>query len=88
VFGQAVMGYGDIFIAAALGAVLASSWATQRRAAVLSAGLALAFDLLFFAVPELPATVPIAAALVVVEWPARAAALKLTSVRRLKGTGG
>jgi len=66
VFGHAVMGYGDIFIAAALGAVLACG-ALQRRAAVLTAGLALLFDLLFLAVPELPATVPIAAALIVVE---------------------
>jgi hypothetical protein len=88
VFGQAVMGYGDIFIAAALGAVLASSWPLQRSAALVTAVLALAFDLLFFAVPELPATVPIAAALIVVElWP-RTTAIKLAGVRRLRGTGG
>lgn len=88
VLGQAVMGYGDIFIAAALGAVLASSWPTQRRAAVVSGGLALVFDLLFLAVPELPATVPIAAALIVVECWGRSAAIKLVGVRRLRGTGG
>jgi hypothetical protein len=88
VLGQAVMGYGDLFIAAALGAVLASAWSTQRRAALLTAGLALAFDLLFFAVPELPATVPIAAALIVVECSTRESAFKLVGVRRLKGTGG
>jgi prepilin signal peptidase PulO-like enzyme (type II secretory pathway) len=88
VLGQAVMGYGDIFIAAALGAVLASSWPTQRRAAVVSGGLALVFDLLFLAVPELPATVPIAAALIVVECWGRGAAIKLVGVRRLRGTGG
>ncbi|HEX3874499.1 MAG TPA: hypothetical protein VHW26_10175 [Solirubrobacteraceae bacterium] len=88
VFGQAVMGYGDIFIAAALGAVLASSWPAQRRAAVLTAGLALVFDLLFFAVPELPATVPVAAALILVELSPRRAGIKLAGVRRLKGTGG
>lgn len=88
VLGQAVMGYGDIFIAAALGAVLATSWSTQRRAAVLSAGLALAFDLLFLAVPELPATVPIAVALIVVECWGRRPAIKLVGVRRLRGTGG
>jgi hypothetical protein len=88
VFGQAVMGYGDIFIAAALGAVLASSWPTQRRTALLSGGLALVFDLLFFVVPELPATVPIAAALIVVELAGSATAIKLVGVRRLRGTGG
>jgi hypothetical protein len=68
VFGSAVMGYGDLFIAGALGALLAialgRSW--QRRAAVLTAALALAFDLLFFAVDELPATVPVALTLIVV----------------------
>ncbi len=37
----------------------------QLRAAVLVTGLALAFDLLFFAVDELPATVPVALALIV-----------------------
>jgi hypothetical protein len=87
VFGQAVMGYGDVFIAAALGAVLASAWPTQRRAALLTAGLAIAFDLLFFAVPELPATVPVAAALIVVELLPRATAPKIAGVRRLTGIG-
>jgi hypothetical protein len=62
VFGSAVMGYGDLFAAACLGALLALSAgrALQRRAAVLTAVLALAMDLLFFAVDELPATVPVA----------------------------
>jgi hypothetical protein len=67
VFGSAVMGYGDLFIAAALGGLLAvsagRSW--QLRAAALTAALALGFDLLFFAVDELPATVPVALALIV-----------------------
>jgi hypothetical protein len=40
--------------------------ARQLRAAVLVAGLAVAFDLLFFAVDELPATVPVALGLIVV----------------------
>lgn len=86
-FGQAVMGYGDIFIAAALGAVLASAWPTQRRAAVLTGALAVAFDLLFLAVPELPATVPVAAALIVVELSTRVTAPKIAGVRRLTGIG-
>ena len=68
VFGSAVMGYGDIFIAATLGGLLALRFgrAAQRRAAVLTAALALASDLLFFAINELPATVPVALALVAV----------------------
>jgi hypothetical protein len=67
-FGSAVMGYGDLFIAGTLGALLAvavgRSW--QLRAGVLSALLALAFDLLFLFVDELPATVPVALTLIVV----------------------
>jgi hypothetical protein len=60
--GSAVMGYGDLFIAAALGALLSLSAgrSLQLRAAVLCALLASAFDLLFFFVDELPATVPAA----------------------------
>ena len=68
VFGAAAMGYGDLFVAGVLGGMLARGWtrALQLRAAVLVAGLALAFDLLFFVVDELPATVPVALALIVV----------------------
>jgi hypothetical protein len=68
VFGNAVMGYGDVFIAGLLGALLALAYGrgAQLRAARLVALLALAFDLLFFAVDELPATVPVALALVLV----------------------
>jgi hypothetical protein len=67
IFGSAVMGYGDLFIAAALGGLLAmtAGRALQLRAAVLTAILALAFDLLFLTVDELPATVPVAVALIV-----------------------
>jgi len=66
VFGSAVMGYGDLFIAGALGGLLAATVGrrAQLRAAALTAILALGFDLLFFAVDELPATVPVALALV------------------------
>ena len=65
-FGSAVMGFGDLFIAGALGGLLAlhASRALQLRGALLVAVFALAFDLLFFAVGELPATVPVAGALV------------------------
>src|SRR5882672_9111880 len=67
-FGSAAMGYGDLFIAATLGALLAialgRSW--QLRAAALSALLAIGFDLMFLLVDELPATVPVALTLIVV----------------------
>jgi hypothetical protein len=73
------MGFGDLFIAALVGCLLAAQQPRvdgpesgpylrfeahrQMVAAGLAAGLALAFDLLFFAVDELPATVPVAVAL-------------------------
>jgi len=68
VFGTAVIGYGDLFVAALLGALLAVAWGRtwQLRGAALAVLLAVASDLLFFFVDELPATVPIALALVVV----------------------
>ncbi|MGP0100533.1 MAG: hypothetical protein ACLPUT_02790 [Solirubrobacteraceae bacterium] len=67
VFGSAVMGYGDLFIAGVLGGLLAATVgrSAQLRAAALTAILALGFDLLFFLVDELPATVPVALALIV-----------------------
>jgi hypothetical protein len=75
VFGSAAMGYGDLFVAGLFGGLLARGWpagvqagarARQWRAAVLVIGLAWAFDLLFFAVDELPATVPVACGLLLV----------------------
>jgi hypothetical protein len=67
-FGSAVMGYGDLFVAGLLGGLLAvgRDRGRQWRTAVLVAGLAVGFDLLFFAVRELPATVPVALATVIV----------------------
>jgi hypothetical protein len=76
-FGSAVMGYGDLFIAGALGGLLAleTTRPRQRAVAALAAVLALGFDLLFFAVNELPATVPIALALLIATaWERRARA--------------
>jgi hypothetical protein len=66
-FGSALIGFGDLFAAATLGCLLAASRSRQLRAASLVAILALAFDLLFFAVDTLPATVPVALALALVE---------------------
>jgi hypothetical protein len=67
VFGTVSMGYGDLFVAALLGAVLASQWRRQWQAALLTLVIAAAFDLLFFFISELPATVPVALALIVME---------------------
>jgi hypothetical protein len=64
--GSAVMGYGDLFVAAVLGALLAvvAGPRLQMRGAALTALLALTFDVLFVLVNELPATVPVALALI------------------------
>jgi hypothetical protein len=79
-FGSAAMGYGDLFVAGLLGGLLAclppatggalegamaGDRALQSRGALLVALLAIAFDLLFFAVDELPATVPVALGLLI-----------------------
>jgi hypothetical protein len=61
------MGYGDLFVAALLGALMASDARRQRDAAVLTLLIAALFDLLFLIVAELPATVPVALALIVIE---------------------
>ncbi|MGE5281437.1 MAG: hypothetical protein ACM3N0_03785 [Chloroflexota bacterium] len=77
-FGHAQMGFGDLFIAALVGCLLAADGtktdAYRRKSARrqwvgagLVAVLALGFDLLFFAVDELPATVPVAVALALLE---------------------
>jgi hypothetical protein len=79
-FGSARMGFGDLFVAALVGCLLATSadrpktsdtegFSAHRQmfGAVLVGLLALAFDLLFFAVDSLPATVPVAVALAIVQ---------------------
>ena len=60
------MGYGDLFIAGALGGLLAMSFRRREQlwGAALTAAFALCFDLLFLVVDELPATVPVAVALI------------------------
>jgi hypothetical protein len=66
-FGSAVMGFGDLFIAATLGALLASDRRLQLQGAALAAVICPAFDLLFFWVDQTPATVPIALTLAALE---------------------
>lgn len=76
IFGSVSMGYGDLFVAALLGAVMASERRRQLAAAMLTLVLAAAFDLLFFVLNELPATVPVALALVSIElWEMRSRSL-------------
>lgn len=79
-FGSAVMGFGDLFIAGTLGALLASDRRLQLQGAALAAVICPAFDLLFFFVVQTPATVPIALTLATLEllrrqvksgWPSR-----------------
>ena len=70
IFGSVSMGYGDLFVASMLGAVMAVSRPRQLASALLTLVIAAAFDLLFLVISELPATVPVALALIVVEaWP-------------------
>lgn len=66
-FGSISMGYGDMFVAGLLGAVMAANRRAQWGAALLTLLLASAMDVLFLVLNELPATVPVAVALIVIE---------------------
>jgi hypothetical protein len=66
-FGNISLGYGDLFVAGVLGGVLAREGRRQWSVGLLTLVLAGLFDLLFFVLSELPATVPVAAALIVAE---------------------
>jgi hypothetical protein len=82
-FGSVSMGYGDLFVAALLGAVLARERRSQGVAAVLTLVLAGLFDVLFFVLNELPATVPVALALVIFEaWGWRRSRARASAGRR------
>jgi hypothetical protein len=66
-FGPAQMGYGDLFVAGLLGGVLALERRSQLPAAVATVAFASLMDLLFLVTDLLPATVPVALALIAVE---------------------
>ncbi len=66
-FGSVSMGYGDLFVAGLLGALLAHDRVLQRSGALLTLLIAGAFDVLFLVLSELPATVPVALALIALE---------------------
>jgi hypothetical protein len=72
---HASLGYGDVFVAAVLGGVLARERRAQWRVALLVLGCSIAWDTLFFALDTLPATVPVAVA------PARAEAPRALNAR-------
>jgi hypothetical protein len=63
----ASIGYGDVFVAGVLGGVLAAEGRRQWPVAVLTFVLSGLWDLLFFHFDTLPATVPVAAALIISE---------------------
>jgi hypothetical protein len=73
-FGDALIGYGDLFVAGLFGALVAAErraghgGGAQWRWALATLALALGFDLLFLVVDVLPATVPVAVALLLREW--------------------
>jgi hypothetical protein len=66
-FGHAVIGYGDFFIAGVFGALVAAEGRRQGRIALLTFAFALSFDVLFIWLDTLPATVPVALTLVATE---------------------
>jgi hypothetical protein len=73
-FGDALIGYGDLFVAGVFGAIVAAEeWDAGRnrapwRWALVVLALSAAFDQLFYVVDVLPATVPVALALLLREW--------------------
>jgi hypothetical protein len=94
-FGTARMGFGDLFVAGLVGCLLAAPGARirlpgglsaprQLLAAGLVAVLALSFDLLFFAVDTLPATVPVAVALAITQRAANRTGPALSAPRRAR----
>ncbi|HTW11679.1 MAG TPA: hypothetical protein VME01_02960 [Solirubrobacteraceae bacterium] len=66
-FGTISMGYGDLFVAALLGGVFAQRRRVQWTAALVTFLVACVFDLLFLLVDNLPATVPVATTLILVQ---------------------
>jgi hypothetical protein len=86
VFGTVTMGYGDLFVAGVFGALLASDRRRQWQGALLTLVLAGLFDLLFLTLSELPATVPVALAVIVLEIADRVK--RPSAVRRPRLQGG
>jgi hypothetical protein len=87
-FSPAQMGYGDLFVAGLLGAVLAIERRSSVPAALLTFAFASLMDLLFLVTDTLPATVPVALALIVVELGRRARRAEGRKPRPLQPDGG
>lgn len=87
-FGTVNMGYGDMFVAALLGAAFADTPGLQRTAALLTLVFAAVFDLLFLVINELPATVPVALALIVVQIGLALSGNRGRTQRRRRGADG
>lgn len=85
----ASMGFGDLFLAAVLGALVAAeaSRRTQAGVAVLVLAVVLAFDALFLVLDTLPATVPVALALLIYEALRRRAARRSRTAAASAGAG-
>jgi hypothetical protein len=66
-FGPANLGYGDLFVAGVFGGVLAAERGRAWRWALATWALAEAFTLLFYVTDTLPATVPVAVAVLLRE---------------------
>jgi prepilin signal peptidase PulO-like enzyme (type II secretory pathway) len=86
--GPAQMGYGDLFVAGLFGAVLAIERRNPALAAFATFAFAAIMDLLFLVTDTLPATVPIALALILVELLARRAKAKDLDAVRGVGEAG
>jgi hypothetical protein len=63
--GVASLGYGDLFAAGLFGALVAARGRGTWRWGLVVLALALAWDLMFYVVDTIPATVPVAAALLI-----------------------
>jgi hypothetical protein len=79
---HASLGYGDVFVAGVLGGVLATRGMRQWPAALLVLALSLAWDLMFYVVDTIPATVPVAVALLIVRSAPAARRLRRPATRR------
>ena len=78
----ASLGYADIFVAGVLGGVLAAEGRRRWPVAVGLLGLSGLFDLLFLAFATLPATVPVAAAMLIREGIGRRPRIRLATGHR------
>ena len=92
-FGSFSIGYGDYFVAAVVGGVLAAQHGPQLRTAIAMLPIALAWDQLFLVYDVLPATIPPALALLGAEiwsagWFGWSRSRSATTAKRPAGRSG